>query len=342
MRPFGCPVTILNTLDHLGQVGKEKIPNQEYILLSLLNTSLDVPSSHEEVESLPKDDAGKKSSAEPTCVEGSKTNDLGSLDHQMKSTYDLENTNINAARSSFSPPAALDDFSKMPNFKDIEISDDAYDDRDEGAEANYNNLETMEPKKVTPTLDDERWVEAMQEELLQIKLLNVWTLVDLPHGKRAIRTKWSAFLYGTIKDEVYVSQPSSFVDPKFPDRVYKVEKALYGLHQAPKAWSLSTEFEQLMHNRFQMSSMGELTFFLGLQQLLDYGYNFMHTKIHMDNESAICVVKNPVYHSNTKHIEIRHHFIRDSYKKRLIEMVKIHTDYNVVDLLTKAFDVTRF
>ncbi|GKA40868.1 uncharacterized mitochondrial protein-like protein [Tanacetum coccineum] len=51
---------------------------------------------------------------------------------------------------------------------------------------------------------------------------------------------------------------------------------------------------------------------------------------------------NPVYHSKTKHIEIRHHFIRDSYEKRLIEMVKIHTYNNVADLLTKAFDVSRF
>nr|GEX37986.1 putative ribonuclease H-like domain-containing protein [Tanacetum cinerariifolium] len=75
-------------------------------------------------------------------------------------------------------------------------------------------------------------------------------------------------------------------------------------------------------------------------QLLDYGYNFMQTKIHVDNESAICVVKNHVYHSKTKHIEIRYHFIIDSYEKRLIEMVKIHSDYNVADLLTKAFDMT--
>ncbi|GJS65841.1 hypothetical protein Tco_0680405 [Tanacetum coccineum] len=73
-------------------------------------------------------------------------------------------------------------------------------------------------------------------------------------------------------------------------------------------------------------------------QMLDYGYNFMQTKIHVDNESAICVVKNPVYHSKIKHKKIRHHFIRDSYEKRLIEMVKIHTDNNVADLLTKAFD----
>nr|GEZ40491.1 copia protein [Tanacetum cinerariifolium] len=123
----------------------------------------------------------------------------------------------------------------------------------------------------------------------------------------------SAFMYGTIDEEVYVSQPPGFVDPKFPNKVYKVVKALYGLHQAPTTWyaTLSTfleksryrrgaidktlfikqdkkdimlvqvyvddiifgstkkswrdKFEELMKNRFQMSSIGELTFFLGLQ-----------------------------------------------------------------------------
>ncbi|GKB96264.1 retrovirus-related pol polyprotein from transposon TNT 1-94 [Tanacetum coccineum] len=93
----------------------------------------------------------------------------------------------------------------------------------------------------------------------------------------------SAFLYGKIEEEVYVCQPPGFEDPNFPDRVYKVEKALYGLHQAPRAWyeTLST---YLLDNEFQrgkinktlfikrykgdillMSSIGELTFFLGLQ-----------------------------------------------------------------------------
>ncbi|GJZ19586.1 hypothetical protein Tco_0556176 [Tanacetum coccineum] len=67
-------------------------------------------------------------------------------------------------------------------------------------------------------------------------------------------------------------------------------------------------------------------------QLLDYGFNFMNTKIHIDNESTICIVKNPVYHSKTKHIEIRHHFIRDCYEKKLISVEKIHTDLNVADL----------
>ncbi|GJZ82490.1 putative ribonuclease H-like domain-containing protein [Tanacetum coccineum] len=158
---------------------------------------------------------------------------------------------------------------------------------------------------------DESWVEAMQEELLQFKLQQVWILLDLPFGKNAIGTKWvfrnkrdersivvknkarliaqgflvyqmdvkSAFLYGTIKEEVYVYQPPAFVDPVHPNKVYKVVKALYGLHQAPRAWyeTLSSfllengfslkcdELEEDNHKRFQMSSMGELTFFLGLQ-----------------------------------------------------------------------------
>nr|GFC63389.1 hypothetical protein [Tanacetum cinerariifolium] len=69
----------------------------------------------------------------------------------------------------------------------------------------------------------------------------------------------SAFLYGTIDEKVYVMQPPRFQDLEYPARVYKVEKAMYGLHQAPRAC--------LMHEKFQMSAMGELNFFLGLQVL---------------------------------------------------------------------------
>nr|GEV61772.1 putative ribonuclease H-like domain-containing protein [Tanacetum cinerariifolium] len=76
-------------------------------------------------------------------------------------------------------------------------------------------------------------------------------------------------------------------------------------------------------------------------QMLDYGFNFISTKIYIGNESTICIVKNPVFHSKTKHIEIRHHFIRDAYEKKLIQVLKIYTDDNVPYLLTKAFDVIR-
>nr|GEU53290.1 putative ribonuclease H-like domain-containing protein [Tanacetum cinerariifolium] len=77
-------------------------------------------------------------------------------------------------------------------------------------------------------------------------------------------------------------------------------------------------------------------------QLLDYGYNFMHTIIYIDNSNTICIIKNPVLHSKTKHIEIRHHFIRDCNEKKLIQAVKIPTENNFADLLAKAFDVGRF
>nr|GEX87611.1 ribonuclease H-like domain, reverse transcriptase, RNA-dependent DNA polymerase [Tanacetum cinerariifolium] len=94
----------------------------------------------------------------------------------------------------------------------------------------------------------------------------------------------SAFLYKTIEEEVFVCQSPGFEDPNYPNKVYKVVKALYGLHQAPRAWrhflvqvyvddiifgstnkELCKAFEKLMKDKFQMSSMGELTFFLGLQ-----------------------------------------------------------------------------
>nr|GFA30314.1 hypothetical protein [Tanacetum cinerariifolium] len=86
----------------------------------------------------------------------------------------------------------------------------------------------------------------------------------------------SAFLYETIEEEVYVCQPLGFEDPDHPDKVYKVVKALYGLHQAPRAWyenlatyllenDLCKSFEKLMKDKFQISSMEKLTVFLGLQ-----------------------------------------------------------------------------
>ncbi|GKF86403.1 hypothetical protein Tco_0254230, partial [Tanacetum coccineum] len=76
-----------------------------------------------------------------------------------------------------------------PELEDYSIFED---DEDVGAEANMNNLETTiqeEPKMVIHALKDPSWIEAIQEELLQFKLQEVWTLVDLPNEKRVIGTK---------------------------------------------------------------------------------------------------------------------------------------------------------
>nr|GEY57196.1 putative ribonuclease H-like domain-containing protein [Tanacetum cinerariifolium] len=69
----------------------------------------------------------------------------------------------------------------------------------------------------------------------------------------------SAFLYGTIKKEVYVCQPSGFEDPDYPDKVYKVDKALYGLHQAPRAW-YETLATYLLENGFQRGTIDQNLF----------------------------------------------------------------------------------
>nr|GFA83552.1 putative ribonuclease H-like domain-containing protein [Tanacetum cinerariifolium] len=74
----------------------------------------------------------------------------------------------------------------------------------------------------------------------------------------------TASLHGTIKEDVYVCQPEGFIDADHPIHVYKLKKALYGLKYAPRAWYIQL-FSDLMKSRFEMSMMGEMTFFLGLQ-----------------------------------------------------------------------------
>ncbi|GJR02036.1 putative ribonuclease H-like domain-containing protein [Tanacetum coccineum] len=155
-----------------------------------------------------------------------------------------------------------------------------------------------EPKKVFQALADPSWAEAVQEELLQNKkdkrgivVRNKARLVAQGYTQEegikydevfaavarieAIRLFLayasfmgfivyqmdvkSAFLYGTIEEEVYVCQPLGFKDPQFPNKVYKVEKALYGLHHAPRAWyeTLST---YLLQNEFRRGIIDKTLF----------------------------------------------------------------------------------
>ncbi|GKF26140.1 putative ribonuclease H-like domain-containing protein [Tanacetum coccineum] len=183
----------------------------------------------------------------------------------------------------------------MPELKDIVYSND---DEDVGAEADINNLDThipvKEPKKVIQALKDLSWIEAMKEELLQSSYnkFRPWWIYLMAKGPlvlngctetrkmkealiEAIRLFLayasfkdfvvyqmyvkSAFIYGKIEEEVYVCQPPGFEDPDFPNRVYKVEKALYGLHQAPKAW-YETLLTYLLDNRIKRGKINKTLF----------------------------------------------------------------------------------
>ncbi|KAD4888156.1 hypothetical protein E3N88_20229 [Mikania micrantha] len=77
-------------------------------------------------------------------------------------------------------------------------------------------------------------------------------------------------------------------------------------------------------------------------QMKDYGVELFNTPIQIDNSSAISITNNPAKHSKTKHIDIRYHFIRDCAEKKLIHLVIVDTEHNLVDLFTKAFDEGRF
>ena len=74
------------------------------------------------------------------------------------------------------------------------------------------------------------------------------------------------------------------------------------------------------------------------QQLGDYGKSYSSIPVLCDNTSAINISKNPVQHSRTKHIEIRHHFLRDNVEKGLITMEFCRTEDQVADIFTKPLN----
>ncbi|GKE16484.1 retrovirus-related pol polyprotein from transposon TNT 1-94 [Tanacetum coccineum] len=120
-----------------------------------------------------------------------------------------------------------------------------------------------------------------------------------------------AFLNGPLKEEVFVHKPDSFVDPEFPNHVYRLKKALYDLNKAPKAWStnlvFSNRFAKLMKDNFEMSMMGEMSSFL------DFRF------INHPEESLY------------EHVE-----------KGTIELYFVETEYQVDVLFTKALPRERF
>ena len=78
------------------------------------------------------------------------------------------------------------------------------------------------------------------------------------------------------------------------------------------------------------------------QQLEDYGMSQNKISIKCDNTSAINISKNPIQHSRTKHIEIRHHFIRDRVQNEDITLEFMPTEDQLADIFTKPLNGDRF
>nr|GEU98564.1 retrovirus-related Pol polyprotein from transposon TNT 1-94 [Tanacetum cinerariifolium] len=178
----------------------------------------------------------------------------------------------------------------------------------------------------------------------------------------------TAFLYGPLKEEVYVNQPDGFVDPYHPDKVYQLKNTLYGLKQAPKAWYdelskflLSKGFskggDKLVSWSLKKQDCTSMSFaeaeyvslsaccaqvLLMRTQLIDYGFHFDKIPMYCDSNAAIAISYNLVQHSRTKLIDVRYYFIKEKVEKGIVELFFVRTEYQLADLFTKALPVERF
>ncbi|GJU31052.1 putative ribonuclease H-like domain-containing protein [Tanacetum coccineum] len=280
MRPFGCPVTILNTIDHLGKFDG-KADEGFFVGYSTNSKAFRVFNSRTRiVEENPHVQFSKNT---PNII-GSGPNWIFDIDALTKSmnykpivigNQSNDSTDTKACDNADPPFSSSSKDSPNTRFKPLgeeekkdaedprnedkdddvnenivygcdddpdmlELEEIVYSDNNEdvGAEANINNLDIHIPVSPIPTTRIHK-----DHPLEQI----IGDIYSAPQIRRMIKSVTeqamfssmdvkSAFLYGKIEEEVYVCQPPGFEDPDFPDRVYKVEKALYGLHQAPKAW----------------------------------------------------------------------------------------------------------
>ncbi|GKE64743.1 retrovirus-related pol polyprotein from transposon TNT 1-94, partial [Tanacetum coccineum] len=177
----------------------------------------------------------------------------------------------------------------------------------------------------------------------------------------------TAFLHGTLKEDMYMCQPECFIDADHPRHVYKLKKILYGLKQAPRAC-----YDKLLTSMLMILSLVLLTLdadyagckdtfnstsdeaqFLGEKlvswsskkqdyTLKDYGCHFNKIPIYCDSKSAIAISCNPVQHLRTKDIAVRYHFIKEHVEKGTIDVYFVKTDYQLAELFTKALLVDRF
>nr|GEW57736.1 retrovirus-related Pol polyprotein from transposon TNT 1-94 [Tanacetum cinerariifolium] len=293
MRPFGCPVTILNTLDPLGNFD-EKADEGFLVGYSVSSKAFRVFNSRTRIvqETLhinflenQHNVAGRNQPNHNAGIQGNF--DAGKVGKNTESTQqyvllplwstgskDPQNTDADVAFDVKDKENEVHVSPNMPALEDIVHSDNEEDTRrmarmikEQGGLNQINDedfhtcmfayfLYQEEPKCVHQALKDPSWIEAMQEELLQFKMQKEgidYEEVFAPVARiEAIRLFLayasfmgfmvyqmdvkSAFLYGTIKEEVYVCKPLGFEDPNYPNKVYKVVKELYRLHQAPRDW----------------------------------------------------------------------------------------------------------
>nr|GEV69529.1 retrotransposon protein, putative, unclassified [Tanacetum cinerariifolium] len=271
-----------------GKVGKEPVTTQQYVLLPLWSTGSKNPQN--KVANVAFDD--KEPYTNGVNATSTLVTDVGlNLTNSSFSAASPSNTTISPTlevgrKSSCVDPSQYPDDPNMPALEDITYLDDEED--------------VEEPKRVLQALKDPSWIEAMQEELLQLKMQKVWVLVDLPKGKRAIGSKWvfrnktdergivirnKARLVGQghTQEEAlkawYETLANYLLENGFQkgkiDQTLFIKKQKYDILLVQvyvddiifgsTNQELCKAFEKLMKDKFQMISMGELTFFLGLQ-----------------------------------------------------------------------------
>nr|GEX59307.1 hypothetical protein [Tanacetum cinerariifolium] len=222
--------------DDAGKARLEIVLGKDYIMIPLWTTGLFI--SQESKSS--QDDVFQPSTDDEKKVDEDPRQESECKDQEQEDNVNNTN-NVNAAGTNrvndvganlnnerlFDP--------KMHALKDISTFNFLSDHEDDDEEAGMNNLDTTIQVSPTPT-----------------------TRIHKDHPIDQMNVK-SAFLYGKIEKEVYVFQPSGFKDPNFPNKVYKIEKALYGLHQAPRAWyeTLST---YLLDNGFHRGKIDKTLF----------------------------------------------------------------------------------
>nr|GEW79601.1 hypothetical protein [Tanacetum cinerariifolium] len=310
MRPFSCPMTILNTLDPLVKfdgkadkgflVGysiskKTKEENvQQYVLFPLWsfgskdphNTDSDatfevkepefeVEKPESEVHVSPSSSAKTKKHDDKTKREAKgKIPAIGQMSTNSTNTFSAAGpSNIVVSstlrESLYVDPSQYPNDQNMPALEDITYSDD---EEDVGAEADFSNLET--------TITDEGIdYEEFFAPVARIEAIRLFLAYASFMGFMVYQMDVkSAFMYGTIEEEVYVCQPPGFKDPDYPDKREKIDQTLFIKKQKGDILlvqvyvddiifgstnkDLCKAFEKLMKDKLKMSSMGELTFFL--------------------------------------------------------------------------------